>query len=161
MSVKKARDSNTAVCGDPRIATLLLRAWHPGVYDHFYTTNAVEMRNAVNGSGYIGEGAAGYVFDCAQPATVPLYRLYHPQDHDHFYTTDAGERDNAIQRLGYKDEGVVGYVYPDKRCGLLELYRSYNGFGKDHFYTMSAQDRDGAGTIGWHYEGVTAYIFPF
>ncbi|RDB19011.1 hypothetical protein Hypma_014368 [Hypsizygus marmoreus] len=148
-------------CGDPRTAVPLYRAWNGQSADHFYTTNADEVQNAVTRLGYTAEGITGYVFSKKQPATVPLYRLWQGSVSDHFYTTSAPERDNAISRLGYVSEGVVGWVYPNTKCGLLALYRSYNGPGTDHFYTMSAAEKDNAVNGGWTYEGVAGYIFPY
>jgi Repeat of unknown function (DUF5648) len=155
------RAVNTGACGDPRAAVPLLRAYNGAVVDHFYTTNAAEMGNAVNHLGYSAEGTTGYVFSSRQPATVPLYRLYSGGGSDHFYTTSAQERDNAIANLGYAFEGVVGYIYPDTTCGALPLYRSYNGGGVDHFYTMSLSESDNAVASGWAKEGITGYMLPF
>ncbi|KAG6911080.1 hypothetical protein DXG01_004595 [Tephrocybe rancida] len=144
-----------AVCGDPGATLPLLRAWSLSVTDHFYTTSASEMQNAVTNLGYVAEGTTGYVFTNQQPSTVALFRLYSPGAQDHFYTTNAAERDNAIHSLGYTSEGVVGYIYPNTACGGLPLYRSYNGAGRDHFYTMSAAEKDSAQKGGWAFEGIT------
>ncbi|KAF8064068.1 hypothetical protein FPV67DRAFT_1563158 [Lyophyllum atratum] len=148
-------------CGDPRTALPLLRAWRNDVSDHFYTTDAAEMNNAVSRLGYVAEGTTGYVFSEQQPGTVPLYRLYKQLDTDHFYTTSASERDYAVSGYKYTSEGVVGYVYADTACGGLPLYRSYNLAKADHFYTMSASERDSAQGTGWAPEGIAAYILPY
>ncbi|KAG6830307.1 hypothetical protein H0H87_008558 [Tephrocybe sp. NHM501043] len=151
----------TAACGDPRAILPLLRAWNPRVGDHFYTTNAPEMQNAVTRLGYIGEGTTGYVFTNQQPSTVPLYRLYQPSVSDHFYTTSAPERDNAVSAYGYTYEGVAGYIYPNGACGGMPLYRSYHGGIGDHFYTMSEVEKNNAQGGGWAYEGIAGYMFPY
>ncbi|KAG6808324.1 hypothetical protein H0H92_004524 [Tricholoma furcatifolium] len=155
-------EAPAAECGDPRTMLPFLRAWNAALVDHFYTTNAAEMQNAVTNLGYVSEGTTGYIFSSQQPATVAFYRLYNPTVNDHFYTTSASERDNAIQNLGYNSEGTAGFIYPtNTTCSGLPLYRSYNGPGTDHFYTMSAAERDSAAAGGWAYEGIAGYMFPF
>ncbi|KAG5640494.1 hypothetical protein DXG03_008326, partial [Asterophora parasitica] len=148
-------------CGDPRTAVPLLRAWSASATDHFYTTNAAEMQNAVTRGGYVAEGTTGYVFSRPQPNTVPLFRLYNTNNKDHFYTTNAAERNNAVGKLGYASEGIVGFVYSSTACGAQPLYRSYQGGVVDHFYTMSAGERSNAKGAGWAAEGVAAFIFPY
>jgi len=149
-------------CGDPRHAIPLLRAYSAGESDHFYTTNAAELQNAVTNLGYSNEGTTGYVFSDQEPHSIPLYRLYNAKDVDHFYTTNAAERDNAVANLGYNNEGIAGYVYPDTVCGALPLYRLYSSAGTDHFYTMSPAERDNASNnFGYTQEGIAGYTFPF
>jgi hypothetical protein len=157
----QARAASPPHCGDPRVALPLLRAYNSAVADHFYTTDAAEMKRAVTQLGYTAESTTGYVFSKQQPSTVPFYRLYNGVHTDHFYTTSARERDNAVARLGYTSEGTVGFIYPNVDCGGLPLYRSYQGTAVDHFYTMSAAERDSAKGGGWAFENVAGYMFPY
>ncbi|PIL27438.1 hypothetical protein GSI_10586 [Ganoderma sinense ZZ0214-1] len=139
----------------------LLRAYQPTIHDHFYTTNAAEMQNAVSTLGYNQEGNAATIHPDETPITVPLYRLYNPTAYDHFYTTSASERDNAATNLGYSEEGITGYVYEEQWCGTVPLYRLYNPSIVDHFYTTNAAERDNAANnLGYHYEGIAAYVDP-
>ncbi|KAF8695435.1 hypothetical protein AX14_001821 [Amanita brunnescens Koide BX004] len=149
-----------AACGDSSTAISLLRGYNAAVTDHFYTTDAAEMANAINNLGYTAEGVTGLIFPDQQPYAVPFYRLYSAAATDHFYTTDAAERDNAASHLGYNEEGITGYVYPDNGCGGQPLYRLYSSAGTDHFYTMSADERDHAQQNGYTSEGIAAYIYP-
>ncbi|KAG5222561.1 Glycoside hydrolase, family [Salix suchowensis] len=106
--LKDAEASNAAHgCPNGNRATPLYRAFNPSVTDHFYTTNAVEVRNA---RGYQQEGQAGRVFSRQESSTIPFYRLYNPSNANHFYTTNQWEADNAANTLGYNREGVAGYV---------------------------------------------------
>ncbi|TBU45612.1 hypothetical protein BD309DRAFT_955748 [Dichomitus squalens] len=137
----------------------LLRAFDPTLTDHFYTTNTVEMNNAVT-QGYDQEGNAATVHPDQTPITVPLYRLYSPSITDHFYTTSASERDNAAQN-GYTIEGITAYVYETQLCGTVPLYRLFDPSGGDHFYTTSAAERDNAvNSLYYAYEGIAAYVNP-
>jgi len=157
-SVIPKRDLETrAPCGDSRITGKWLGAWNGVTSDHFYTTNAGTIQNAVSHLGYQAEGTAGYIFSNQQPGTVPFYRLWSLDGTDHFYTTSADERDNAIAHLTYQ-WGVAGYVYPnlDADCDS-PLYRSYSAFGNDHRYSISAAETHMAGASGWAIEGVEDY----
>ncbi|KAG6860493.1 hypothetical protein C0995_010530 [Termitomyces sp. Mi166 len=150
-----------AACSDPRNTLPLLRANNGAIQDHFYTTNAGEMQNAITKLGYSGEGTTGYLFIRSQTGNVPFYRLYQPTVRDHFYTTSAPERDNAVRLYGYTYEGIAGYCYPDTSCGGLPLYRSWNPSAGDHFYTMSEAEKNSAQAGGWNYEGVACYMYPY
>ena len=104
----------------------LLRGLNPNLSDNFYTTNVVEMENAILNGGYNSEGDAAQVLPSQVSNTVPLYRMYSPGARDHFYTTKVTERNNAISSLGYTDEGITAYVYPSNLCGSVPLCRMYN-----------------------------------
>lgn len=120
-----------------------------------YSTNAVEMQNAIRGGVYVFEGTAAHVFPSQQGSSVPLYRLYGRGPSDHFYTCvqfhlpllviqvvhadllriSADERDRAIASGVYQNEGIAAFVYADQICGSTPLFRLYNGKIGDHFYT--------------------------
>ncbi|KAI0322134.1 hypothetical protein OF83DRAFT_1049947, partial [Amylostereum chailletii] len=150
-------------CSDPSSAVALLRGYSSSATDHFYTTNAAEMQNAVANLGYSQEGNAARVFPShdATSSTIPLYRIYRSKDTDHFYTTDANERATVIA-AGGSDEGVAGYVYADSSCpGLVPLYRVFSPSADDHFYTTNAAERDNAvNSLGYNNEGIAAYVLP-
>ncbi|KAI0765039.1 hypothetical protein C8Q74DRAFT_1022206 [Fomes fomentarius] len=140
----------------------LLRGYRGGsAADHFYTTSALEMENAVGGLGYASEGDAALVSPTQAPDTIPLYRMYSPSASDHFYTTNAAERNNAITSLGYVDEGVTAYVYSSSLCATVPLFRMYSPSQTDHFYTTDAAERNRAITnLGYVDEGIAAYVHP-
>jgi len=71
------------------------RAYHPTYFDHFYTTDAKEMENAINIPGYKQGGIAAYVFTTQAPNTIPLYRMQNVAVVDHFYTTSYPEVQSA------------------------------------------------------------------
>lgn len=64
------------LCGDPRLAVSLLRAYNPIGLDHFYTTDVEEFQNAITKLGYIDEGTTGYLFPSQEPHTSPFYRMF-------------------------------------------------------------------------------------
>ncbi|TBU31514.1 hypothetical protein BD309DRAFT_702987 [Dichomitus squalens] len=137
----------------------LLRAYSPSAMDHFYTTNATEMKNAVTNLGYRQENNAATVHSDQTPITIPLYRLYSPSVTDHFYTTNATEKDNAVNNLRYRDEGIVAYVYETQAFGTVPLYRMYSPSVTDHFYTTNATEKDNAVTnLRYRDEGIAAYV---
>jgi ubiquitin len=100
--------------------TAVLRYWHPGKSDHFYTTNAGEIGTtqpgAVGNHGYTFESVLGYASPSPLPGLVPIHRYWHPAKNDHFYTTNAGEigttQQGAVGNHGYTSEGILGYAYP-------------------------------------------------
>ena len=49
-------------CGDRKNVVPLLRAYSADGSDHFYTTDAAEMENAVTKLGYNSEGTTGFIF---------------------------------------------------------------------------------------------------
>ncbi|KAF8952081.1 hypothetical protein BDZ97DRAFT_1768877 [Flammula alnicola] len=147
-------------CTDPQDAIPLLRAYSQAATDHFYTTNAAEMKVALT-EGYSLETQPGQIFPAQGPITVPLYRAYAPTAEDHFYTTSAAELDNAVIALGYNAEGITGYVYTEDECSAVPLYRLYNADITDHFYTQDANERDNAvQNLGYTFEGIAEYILP-
>ncbi|KAK0454121.1 uncharacterized protein EV420DRAFT_1645350 [Desarmillaria tabescens] len=119
----------------------LLRGYDGATQDHFYTTNAAEMENAITVLNYKSEGDAARIFV------------------DHFYTTSIDERNNAVQNLGYNDEGIVGYIYPSAACCSVPFYRLYNPTVHDHFYTANANEKNTAAqTDGYVDEGIAGYV---
>ncbi|KAF4603248.1 hypothetical protein EYR40_000411 [Pleurotus pulmonarius] len=143
-------------CPNGNRATPLYRAFNPSVTDHFYTANAVEVRNA---RGYQQEGQAGRVFSRQESSTIPFYRLYSPSKANHFYTTNQWEADNAANTLGYNREGVAGYVFGAQICGSVPLYRLYQASSVNHFYTTNQWEADNAAnTLGYTREGIAGYI---
>ncbi|KAK0452300.1 hypothetical protein EV421DRAFT_1730971 [Armillaria borealis] len=150
---------NATIC--PTAIPLLRAYLGEPYYDHFYTTDAAEMQNAVTALSYSAEGSPGRVFGFQSPGTVPFYRTYNPTVYDHFYTTSLSERDNAINELGYSNEGIVGYIYTLELCYTVPLYRLYYDRPVwDHFYTSDPNERDTAQALGYTYEGIAGYILP-
>ncbi|KAI0317076.1 hypothetical protein OF83DRAFT_1172313 [Amylostereum chailletii] len=153
--------STSLACSDPGTAIPFLRGYSSSATDHFYTTNALEMENAVANLGYASEGDAALIFGTQDPTsvTIPLYRIYRSADTDHFYTTDANERANTIAGGG-TDEGIAGYVYSSSVCpGLVPFYRAFSPSADDHFYTTNLAERNTAITsLGYVDEGVAAYV---
>ncbi|KAF8064069.1 hypothetical protein FPV67DRAFT_1451314 [Lyophyllum atratum] len=149
-------------CGDPATAVPLLRAYSAQGSDHFYTTSAADIQNAVDTGTYVAEGVAGKIFATQVLGTVPFYRLHSLAPiTDHFYTKDAWERDQAVNDPGYTYEGIVGYVYPDAACGGLPFHRLYHTApAEDHFYTMADWEVTFAEGGGYVYEKISAYIIP-
>ncbi|PIL23279.1 hypothetical protein GSI_14589 [Ganoderma sinense ZZ0214-1] len=157
ISFLKGRTEDT--CGFATVP--LLRGYSPDATDHFYTTSASEMENAIRNDGYQSEGDAGQVFSTQVTNSVPLYRLWSPSGRDHFYTTSESERDNAASELGYTYEGIAAYVYPSSQCGAVPLYRTENPTIWDHFYTTDVEERNNAITnLGYVDEGIAAYVIP-
>ncbi len=153
------QDRAEQTCGFSTIA--LLRGYSPTATDHFYTTSAPEMENAIVNDGYQSEGDAGQVFSTEVPNSVPLYRLWSPSGGDHLYTTSASERDNAASQLGYTYEGITAYVYPSSQCGAVPLYRTDDPSIVDHFYTTDVAERNNAITsLGYVDEGIVGYVSP-
>ena len=73
----------------------LMRAFHKGTGDHFYTTSSDELHNAISG-GYTYEGNACFVPESeVLGTTTPFFRLYSNSNGDHFYTIYVAERDFA------------------------------------------------------------------
>ncbi|EED80862.1 predicted protein [Postia placenta Mad-698-R] len=148
-------------CGNPHDAIPFLRAYNPSWTDHFYTTDAAEMKHAVADLGFTAEGNAGYVFKTQVGATIPLYRLYQPTALDHFYTTSESEKNTAVAKDGYVFESIIAYVYSSQICGSIPLYRLYNAAVIDHFYTISASERaNAAASDGYTEEGIACYVLP-
>ena len=138
-------------------AVPFLRAYQPNVFDHFYTTDANEMANAVNKLGYNQEGIAAYVFTTQAPNTIPLYRMYNAAAFDHFYTTSYPEVQSAGANSGYTYEGIAAYVYGSAISGSVPFYRMYSPKVTDHFYTTSAAEVSSA-SANYNSEGIACYV---
>ncbi len=134
----------------------LMRYYHPGVGDHFYTTNGQELSE--NDLGYKFESIMGFVFISQQKGTCSLYRYYNPGSKDHFYTTNFQELGNGGG--GYTYEGIIGYLYPEAQGGTIPLYRYFNKDNGDHFYTTNFNEL-GKGRQGYVYEGIAGYVLNY
>ena len=132
------------------------RAYHPTYFDHFYTTDAKEMENAISILGYKPEGIASYVFTTQAPNTIPLYRMHNVALVDHFYTTSYPEVQSAASG-GYTYEGIAAYVYGSAIYGSVPFYRMYSQRVTDHFYTTSAAEVQSALT-DYASEGIACYV---
>jgi Repeat of unknown function (DUF5648) len=68
--------------------TKLLRAYNPGLDDHFYTIDPTEHANAINQLGYVEETFAGWVFTSFEgqftAMAVPMFRFLGDFSTDHF-----------------------------------------------------------------------------
>ena len=112
----------------------LFRYYHPGVVNHFYTTNWNEIGQVIPGRrgkhGYIAEGIVCLLITrrmSPRRNLVPLYRYY--KGGNHFYTTNSGEigttRHGQVGRHGYKSEGIAGYCYSKPTKDTVPFYRYY------------------------------------
>ncbi|KAI1798282.1 hypothetical protein LXA43DRAFT_1088404 [Ganoderma leucocontextum] len=158
-----ARRSAAVGCGYNTIP--LLRGYSAQHEDHFYTTSASQMDNAIRNDAYVSQGDAALVFPTADgpsiPGAIPLYRMWSPTRQDHFYTASAAQRDNAVQKHGYTDEGVAAYVYGTQLCGSVPLYRTFDPVAYDHFYTANETEKfDFIDNRGYVDEGTAAFVFP-
>jgi len=147
------------------------RYWHPGITNHFYTSNASEIGTTTPGQtgnhGYTMEGILGYVSPHEFPGSVAIYRYFHEANHDHFYTTNAGEigttTPGAVGNHGYKYESVLGYAYPTEHH-VVPVHRYFHEAHHDHFYTTNTSEigtsTPGAvGNHGYKYEIVSFHAF--
>lgn len=133
----------------------LIRLYHRGIDDHFYTTDRAEALSAIN-AGYVHEEDMGYVYYGSQAGTEPLYRMYSSRLGNHFYTSKAAEV-LAAQRVGFTLEGIIGYVASASSPGDKQIYRLYNRFSGDHVYTTDSFERQiliqrgytDEGSLGW------------
>ncbi|EPS95051.1 hypothetical protein FOMPIDRAFT_1133204 [Fomitopsis schrenkii] len=132
-----------------------LRAYSPGLKDHYYTVDPVELVHHEAG-GYADQGVAGLVFRDSTDSTVPLYRLYNADKGEHYYTTSVEEADQ-----GYENEGTVAYVYETQICGSIPLYYVRNEQEADNLYTVFEAERDVAiQNLGYEDKGVACYVLP-
>ncbi|KAK0217717.1 hypothetical protein IW262DRAFT_1088887 [Armillaria fumosa] len=141
----------------------LLRGYNGELHDHFYTTSAAEMENAIMQYKFNSEGDAAFVFGSQAPGTVPLYRTasFQRRGVDHFYTTNENKRNNAVKNLGHNDEGIVGYICSSAVCCSVPFYRLYNPRMDDHFYTANKSEKNIATqTLGYVTEGIAGYVLP-
>lgn len=148
-------------------STRLYRYWKgAGAYDHFYTTNPLEIGTVTPGRvgrhGYKSGGVACRVLRYRFSGSVPLYRYYQAEHHDHFYTINPHEigtiTPGKVGRHGYRSEGIVGYCYPARRTGTVPLDRFWKRSVSDHFYTINIKEADVAQKHGYVYEGVACYV---
>ncbi len=130
----------------------LLRYYHPGLNDHFYTVSWDELGPGKDG--WIYENVAGYVAiskSCYVPNASPIYRYNYPETGNHFYTLNWGELGGGGN--GWVYEGIAGYALAaaDAEHFTQPLYRYYNSTIRSHFYTISWSEL-GTGGDGWLYE---------
>ncbi|KAG2135957.1 hypothetical protein DEU56DRAFT_947119 [Suillus clintonianus] len=147
---------------NPSLAVAFLRACQSTYWDHFYTTNVTEMKNAETNLGYILQGDAAYVFTTDVPSTTPLYRMYNPSVVDYFYTTSWSEVESAEAEAdsNYTLEEIAAYVYDINICGSIPLYRLYSSKETDHFYTTSVPEVLETISKGYTLDGIKAYVLP-
>ena len=88
----------------------VFRLYHPGILQHFWTTDWYEVTVLVGSGTWNYEGIPGYVLPTATSDTVPVYRLYLPNSPVHLWTTDANEQKVLSTQNGWVGEGVMGYV---------------------------------------------------
>ena len=125
------------------VSVAFLWSYSPSAEDHFYTTNTLEMENAVTHLGYKSEGDAGHVF------SLPSWG-------------DDTEADNAVDKLGYTAKGTAAFIYSDQICGSIPFYRMYSPTVTDHFYTTSESERETMPSPNLEYinEDIQCYILP-
>ena len=92
---------------------LLHRFYNPRLGDHFYATDATDVRNAL-GADYVDETAQHplmFVFTTPHPQHVPsddvalLMRFWNPRIGDHFYATDQEDAQRALS-VGYQRDST-------------------------------------------------------
>jgi uncharacterized repeat protein (TIGR01451 family) len=89
----------------------LYRLYHTTLGQHLWTTDANEYA-VLGGSGWLQEGADGYILPTAIPGvTAPLYRLAFPPLSLHLWTTDLNEY-TVLGGQGWLQEGFIGHVIP-------------------------------------------------
>ncbi|KAJ7189632.1 hypothetical protein GGX14DRAFT_580547 [Mycena pura] len=81
--------------------------FNSALVDHFYTTNATEVKE-FEANGYVLQGTAAFVYPRQVCGSVPLYRTFNPTAVDHFYTTNPLERDASLS--SYVDQGIAAYL---------------------------------------------------
>lgn len=106
-------------CEEQIAGTVLLhRFWSRRIGDHFYATDATDVRNAL-GAGYVDETAAHpliFVFTDPHPPHVPaediapLMRFWSPRIADHFYATDGADAQRALAGGYQRDDPTPIYV---------------------------------------------------
>jgi len=148
---------NMTVTTTPSMAQPFFRLYSAAYNRHFYTTSAVEAKEAIS-QGYVldGPGYAGQLYpNQATSGLVELHRYFRASDHDHFYTITPSE---VTPSEGYVEEnastGGAGYL-PNSAdpsgCSVV-LYRTYSS-ANGHFYTTSQSEAQtaAAGTIEAEY----------
>ncbi|MBX3712712.1 MAG: S8 family peptidase [Lysobacter sp.] len=125
-----------------------------GTGGFFYTMNWNELVGG--GSGWVYQGAAGYMRPGSAAGTQPMHRYYNTGTGRHFYTTNFAELGNGGN--GWTYEGVTGYVPAAAAADTGNLHRYYNTSSARHFYTTNFAEL-GNGGNGWVYEGVQSQIW--
>lgn len=107
------------------------------------------------------------------PPTVQIYRSYDVNSKYHFFTTSLFEFANTVS-LGWLDEslGRPGFsIFDSAGAGRVPVFRMYSPpniisratqrGNQYHYITASSGERDFLVSIGWTYERVEGYIYPF
>jgi len=131
---------------DPSNLVPLYRAYLPGSYDHYYTTDAAEYSSDTQ-HGWIGQGIQGYVYAGPAAGRSPIYTAWNPSNGTHIFTQDAAEYNglsSAWQRGGIKFYLVTVVAAVD-----LPLLRATNGDGVHFFLSTSQPEITGFGSA-WH-----------
>lgn len=141
----------------------LYSAYSEAQNDNFYTTNLLELNQAVSQYGYVDTGIVAYVEKRQQPNTLALMRYYKgPPQTDHFYTTDVDEG-SLVQSWGWVLEGNEGYIYTTLVPGSVPLYRvsKANAQNQDlvHKFTRSWVEVQQLQSVGWVYDNVAGYVY--
>ncbi|ACU63401.1 hypothetical protein [Chitinophaga pinensis] len=89
------------------VNVLVIRYYHAGLGDHYYTTDFSIFGNGRDGWAY--QWVQCYVYATQVPGTRPLYRYYNSQNQVYFYTTNWNELGSGA--LGYAFPTIVAYVY--------------------------------------------------
>ncbi len=111
------------------------RAYNWKTGDHFYTTSARELGNAVKWYNYRFEGVA-----FKNGGDTKLYRLFNRTTGDHFYTASADEALKATKYYGYRYESDNMRVICAGACengrSTINIH-SFLGSRGDHFYSTT------------------------
>jgi len=133
----------------------LHRLFSPRSGEHFYTTKAAEVDNAVRAYGYKYETLTAYILSDQAESTVPLFRIH--RGTKHLYTTDLAER--ATAGVDNASQGTVGYVYATQENGTFPLYRLFNPRTDAHLFTTNINEKQALLNSGWMDEGITCYAY--
>jgi hypothetical protein len=126
---------------------------------HFYTTNAAELQNAISTQCFKEEGIACLVYQNPADGQVPFYRSQ-AKSGGYLYTTQITERD-AATAAGQKGEGIACFVDPVSSQNNKALLRSYNPATDDHLYTTDPAEIASAQQLyGYAPEGIAGYVMP-
>ncbi len=116
-----------------------------------YTPESVALTFDV--TRYKLESVVGYVFETAQPGTVPLHRWVRPGLNDRFYTTSPQAPPGHPY---YVYERVACHVFATPQPGTVPLHR-WRG-PREWFYTTSL-DGEMLSRLGYHPESVACHLF--
>jgi hypothetical protein len=89
----------------------LFRLYHPGILQHFWTTDSNEATTLASTGIWSFEGTVGYLCPSQAAGTIPLYRMSLANPPIHLWTTDLNEY-SVLQTRGWTGEGIIGYVVP-------------------------------------------------